>query len=84
VLKQGDILIFNKPKCEDTHFKNFEFGKSYKILRIDLVSLGSEDSVEPCMAILFENFNWGCYLHQVDKYFISAQDKRDNILKDIL
>jgi hypothetical protein len=84
MLKKGDTLIFNKLNCEDNHFKNFQFGKSYKVSKVELVSLGSEDPVAPCMAVMFENSTWGCYLHQIDKYFISDQDKRDNILKDIL
>jgi len=85
-LKVGDLLIFvGNKNLQNNHYDNFEIGKSYKISRLENIKYDLDDITgynSEC--VLFENHTHGCLLNSVEKYFISIEDYRNNIINKII
>jgi len=71
-MKIGDEFVFIGKEVEDSHFKNFEYGKHYVISSIS--DLPDGDSYGNYCCIMFSNCNYGCIDYYFDRYFVTSKD----------
>lgn len=81
-MKVNDLLVFIGLNKEDSHFKNFEYGKTYKIKSIE--SLPDSDLYGAHLAVLFEGSNYGCLSCYLNDYFIPLENFRNNNINKII
>lgn len=81
-MKIGDVVVFIGQNVIDEHFKNFEFGKHYKIQ--SFTTLPDDESYGPHVCILFENCSWGCLSVYFDTYFIELNQHRNLKINKII
>lgn len=82
-MKIGDVLVFVGQDQNDEHFKNFTYGKKYKIKDFHN-DLPDADGNGYHTAVFFEKNTWGCLLINLKKYFVMLEEYRDNKIKKIL
>lgn len=86
-MKIGDTLVFISEDSDDEHFKNFTYGKKYKIKdythsEIFNTEIFNDDGHHT--AVFFEDTKWGCLLVNIKKYFVLLDDYRDNKINQII
>jgi len=80
----GDILVFTGNEAGVSHYNNFITGKQYIVRDISVLSYGLDDIYhEHSVAVLFENENYGTYLHEVNKYFIHLDEYRNKKIDEL-
>lgn len=82
-MKIGDTLVFISEDSDDEHFKNFTYGKKYKIKDFHS-ELPDADQNGYHTAVFFEDTKWGCLLVNIQKYFVLLDEHRDNKIKKII
>jgi hypothetical protein len=85
-MKIGDILVFTGNHTGVLHYDNFIIGKPYKIKDITIVKYGLDEYYfeDNSKAIIFEEGNYGTYLSEVDKYFVTIDEYRDKKIDEII
>ncbi len=81
-MKVGEIYVFIGESVKDEHFKNFTYGNNYKISSIS--TLADTDIYGDSVAVLFENFRYGCLDYHFNTYFITLEDFRNTKIKKII
>ena len=78
----GDSYVFIGEEVKDEHFKKFTYGNCYRISSTS--NLPDADIYGNSIAILFDNFPYGCLDCHFGKYFISLEDFRNKKIKKII
>lgn len=81
-MKVGDFYVFIGENVEEGHFKNFTYGKAYKIKSIE--SLPDSDVYGAHLAVLFEDSKCGCLSCYLNDYFIPLDNFRNNNIAKII
>jgi hypothetical protein len=81
-MQVGDLFVFVGNNIDDSHFKNFTYGKQYKIKSIECLPDGDTYGTYHC--ILFENHKYGCLSIYLDKYFITLDEFRNKRIINII
>lgn len=82
-MKIGDVLVFIDEDTKDEHFRNFTYGKKYKIKDFHS-ELPDADTNGFHTAVFFEDTKWGCLMVNIDKYFVRLDELRNNQIKKII
>jgi hypothetical protein len=85
-LKVGDLLIFiGNKNLQNKHYDNFEIGKSYKISKLEKIRYDLDDiSGYNSECVLFENHTHGCFVTNLEKYFVTIEEYRNQKIDKII
>ncbi len=85
-LQVGEVLVFIGNKTlQNSHYDNFEIGKSYKISRLENILYDIDEVTgynSDC--VLFENHSHGCLISSLKDYFVTIEDYRNNKIDKII
>lgn len=81
-MKIGESYVFVGEDVKDNHFKNFTYGKTYRISSFS--TLPDTDIYGNGFAILFDNFEYGCLNCHFEKYFVSINEFRNKQILNII
>lgn len=84
-IKVGDILIFKGNIDKNIFFDNFKIGEKYEIEMISDMLYDYDDFyAKDSKHVIFKNHSWGCLYTNLEKYFTTQAEYRDEKIKKVL